>query len=119
MVADGEQLARLIVEERKIHIDDERVCALRKRLELVAQRGVSVRYLQTGLTKRDQMTGQIATVDGADVWRVEHVQIMQIVPVVEVTAVASHRGKRRQCAIKPFDHVGRCDEAEVSRADGR
>ncbi len=67
--------------------------------------------------QRDQVSGQIAAVDGGHVSRVERAQIARVVPIVEVSAEALQAAHRRKRRLEPFDRLVGPDPAEVASAD--
>ena len=66
-----------------------------------------------------QMPGEIATVDGGDVSRLQRLARARVVPVVEVPAVTLEIGHGRQGCLEPIHRVERADPAEIARGHGR
>jgi len=64
------------------------------------------------------MPGEISAVDSRDVRGLEHSQLVQVVPVEEVSVEPSHSLQRPEHFLYAVDHVRARDEAEVGRADG-
>src|SRR5207253_10383694 len=62
-----------------------------------------------------QMPGEIATVDGGDVSRLQRLARARVVPVVEVPAVTLEIGHGRQGCLEPIHRVERADPAELAR----
>ena len=56
---------------------------------------------QARLPQRDQVAGQVAAVHRGDVRRLEHAQVVQVVPVVEVSAEAPHPLERAERQLQP------------------
>src|SRR2546423_1151509 len=71
------------------------------------------------LLQSDQMPGKIAAVDRRDIRWLEHSQLIQVVPVEEVSVKPSHSLQGPEHFLHAIDHIWSRDEAEISRADGR
>ena len=71
------------------------------------------------LPQGDQVAGKVAAVHGRDVGRLQHREVAQVVPVVEVPAEAAQLFERLEDAGEPLDHLPGRDEAEVARAPDR
>ncbi|MCY1303784.1 hypothetical protein D9M70_535090 [compost metagenome] len=72
-----------------------------------------------GIGDHDQVCGQVAAVDRRNVGRMQRLQALCLVPVVEVAPVArqlAHCSERRFHAL---DRLGGAGPAEVARSDGR
>ena len=75
---------------------------------------------EAGLPQRDEVPGEVAAVHRRDVGRLEHAQVAEVVPVVEVPPEAPHAARasgRRAPAGGVISSSG--DEAEVPRAHRR
>ena len=68
---------------------------------------------------RDEMSRQIATVDGGNIFGLERLEIACVVPIVEVTAKARHASHGRKRRFQPFDRLDRANPTEVAGADDR
>src|SRR6267143_5713204 len=64
------------------------------------------------------MTGEIAAVYRGDVGWLKHSQLVQVVPVEEVSVEPSHSLQRPEHSLQAIDHVRPRDETEIGRADG-
>ena len=116
LVADGEELARGVEQEAEVHPEREAVRPVRDRLQACRQPGVPGEA-QARLPDADEMAGEVAAVDRGDVRRLEHAQLVQLVPVEEVAAEAPHPLERLEHPFEPRGHVLERDEAEVVRTD--
>ena len=67
----------------------------------------------------DEVAGQIATVHGRDIARLERTQICCVIPVVEVTAILGHARQCGEGRFEPFDGIVQPDPAEIMRARRR
>ena len=56
---------------------------------------------EAGLPQRDEVAGEVAAVHRGDVRRLEHAQVVQVVPVVEVAAEAAHPLQRAERQLEP------------------
>ena len=119
VVADGEEAALLVVEEREVHRRHERARASRDLEQENRVGGLLHDHRLARGGQRDEMSGEIAGVHRRDVRRIEDAQVGEIVPVHQVPAHLRHLLHRIERVLEPFEHhVGR-DEAEVVRRDGR
>ena len=73
--------------------------------------------LFAGIRDRDEMAGQIAAVDGGNIFGLERLEIASVVPVVEVSAKTRHASHCRKRRFQPFDGLGRANPTEVTGAD--
>jgi hypothetical protein len=94
----------------------ERIGQPRDRLE---PRRRVVLPLAEGAGERDQVRGQVARVDRRYVARFERVQILRVVPVVQVAAEFLHARHRRQRRLDAIERVAQAAPAEVARRDDR
>ena len=122
VITDREQLPLGVVQEAEIHLHGVGVRALRYRpqplrIEIRARR--ILHHLVAGLLERDQMSGKVPAIHRRDVRRLEHPQLVQIVPVEEMSVKTPHPLQRPEHLLHAVDHVRPRDEAEVDRADGR
>ena len=118
LIANGEQLPVAVEQKAKVHLHREVVCALGDGLEPRADL-VLAGHVQTCAPHGNEVTAKIAAVDGGDVGRFEHAQIVQIVPVVEMAPKAAHALEGAQGQLEAPRHVLGGDEAEIARAHGR
>ena len=119
VITDGEELPSTFVEKAEVHLRHEIIRLAREALQPVVQISVYCGKCEAGLAHGDEMTGEITTVHRADVRRIEHAQIGEIVPVVEVAAILPHAGERRERLLEPFGHVGGREQLQVAGADRR
>ena len=118
LIADGEQLPAPVEQEAEVHLHGKVVRAVGDGLETRREiaRG---RHLQTGAPNGNEVATQVAAVDRGDVGRLEHAQIVQIVPVVEMAAKPAHAFEGPQRQLEAPRHVLGGNEAEVARAHRR
>src|SRR5688500_918597 len=93
LIPDREQLSSLVEQKLEIHLQHIEPRALGNRLQSLDLLGRRVRLpgkLVTSLLEREQMSGEVAAGDSRDVRRLEHSEIAEVVPVVEVAAVPTH-----------------------------
>ena len=119
VIPDREQLPLALVEKAEVHLHHEVVRCIRKRQQPIAKRWLSVSHRETGLPHCHQMPRHIAAVDGADVVWLQHTQIGEVVPVVEVSMVPTQASERGERLFQPFRHVGSSDQMQVVGADRR
>ena len=120
VIADGEQLALRIVQEAEIHRHAEGERAIGDRREAAGEGGGQPggrRRGETPLAHREQMAGEIAAVDRRDVRRLEDVQVVEVVPVVEMPAIASQASHGVDGLLQPRGRIARADEAQFVRAE--
>ncbi len=94
-----------------------------RRLRRRSRRGadVSRRLIgnrQAGLPEGDQVAGQVAAVHRGDVRGLEHAQIAEVVPVVEVPAEALEPVERSHRELEAAHHVLDGDEPQIVGAHG-
>ena len=63
------------------------------------------------------MPRNVSAVDRADVGRLEHAEILQLIPVEEVPLVALQGVQRAERTFQPLDELSRREESEIVRAD--
>ena len=63
------------------------------------------------------MAGEIAAVDGGNIFRLERPEIPGVVPIVEVTAEARHASHCRKGRFQPVDGLGCANPTEIAGAD--
>jgi len=61
------------------------------------------------------MARKVSTVYRGDVRRLENAKITDVVPVVEVAAIASHSLERSEHMLESLDHPLQIDEPEIER----
>ena len=118
-MTDREELAFFVVQEAELHLAHVAICGIGHDMQARAQRVVSGSKREARLAQRHQVAGQVAAVHGADVRRIQHVQVGEAVPVVEMSAIPAHGGQRRERAFQSPGHVRGGDQPEVVCADGR
>ena len=120
VISDGEQLSLAVVQKAEIHLDRVGMGALGDCPESLGIRfgaGLILQHLVARLLQSDQMSGEISAVDRRDVRRLQHSQLVQVVPVEEVSVEPSHPLQRPEHFFYAIDHVRSRDEAEIGRAD--
>ncbi len=73
--------------------------------------------LSACLSERDEMAGEVSTIDRGYVFRIERMEVTRIIPVIKVapkTLEAVHSAKRR---FEPLDCGHRTDPPEIVRSD--
>ena len=70
-----------------------------------------------GVGERDEMSGEVAAVDGGHIFGIERAEIARVVPIVEMAAKARHASHRRERRFQPVDGLGRADPTEIPGAD--
>ena len=118
IVADGEQPARLVVEEREVHVPRNRAGARANDGHPAGQRGRFLGELLAGRRERDQVAREVAGIDGRDIRGIEHAQVMQLVPVHQVSPHLRHGIDRIECPFEAIEHLRGRDEPEVVRRNG-
>ena len=73
--------------------------------------------LLAGVGDRDEMTSQIAAVDGGNISGLERLEIAGVIPIVEVAAKARHASHCRKRRFQPFDGLGRANPTEIVGRD--
>jgi hypothetical protein len=71
--------------------------------------------LITSLAQRDQADGEIATVDGRDIARLQRRQGVRIIPVENMTAIGFQPLDRCKCIADTGRQIGTPDETEIMR----
>src|SRR5271170_3478860 len=64
------------------------------------------------------MPRKVAAVYGRDVARIKRTQILSVVPVVKMTAIALQAPHGRECRLQAFNGFHKSCPSEVARADG-
>src|SRR5688500_17278613 len=93
LISDREQLPPFVEQELEIHLQHVRSRALGNCLQSLDLLGGGVGpsdELVAGLLEGKQMSGEVAAVHSGDVRRLEHPQVAEVVPVVEVASVPAH-----------------------------
>ena len=85
---------------------------------------LGVRQRQTaprlaGVGQRDEVSGQIAAIDRGHILRVERMEILRIVPVEEMAAMAGHPMHGRERRLQPLGGVQGADPPQIARAGDR
>src|SRR5207342_3413111 len=70
------------------------------------------------LSERDQMTGEVSTVDRGYVFGIERPEVARVVPVIEVTAETLEAVHGSECRFEPLDCGHRAEPAKIVRSDG-
>ena len=78
-----------------------------------------VDHLATRAREREQVTGEVAAVDGRHVFGFERVEVARVVPVVQVPAIPLETVDRGERRLEALDHLDRADPAEVARGHRR
>src|SRR3972149_4302356 len=72
------------------------------------------------LSERDEMTGEVSTIDGGYVFRVERAQVTRIIPVIEMTTKTLEAVHRAERGFEPLDSGhGAAPAALVRGNDGK
>ena len=119
IVAEGEEAPLFVVEQREIHRHRQCPCSATDFFK--AQRVGALRFHKrlAGRRERDEVSGQIAGVDRRDVRGIEHPQIVEVVPVHQVSAHLGHLLDGLERTLQPLEHLVARDETEVVRRHRR
>ena len=75
--------------------------------------------LPTRLGERQQVSGEIAAVNGRDILGIQRAQIVRIIPVVEMPAKPFHPVERRKARLEAIERVQAADPTELARRHDR
>ena len=70
------------------------------------------------LCERDEMTGEVSTVDRGYVFGIERAEVTRVVPVIEMTTETLESVHRSQRGFEPLDCGNGAEPAEIVRSDG-
>ena len=70
------------------------------------------------LSERDEVTGEVSTVDRGYVFRIERAKVARVIPVIEVTTETLEAVHRSERGFEPFDCGHGAEPAEIMRRDG-
>ena len=103
----GDRACRLTEQQNGIGNPGERLRAEQRAVDDLLAR----------LSERDEVAGEVSTIDRGYVFRIERTEVTRIIPVIEVTPEtleAVHGAERR---FEPLDCVHRADPPEIVRGD--
>ena len=70
------------------------------------------------LSERDEMTGEVSTIDRGHVFRVERAEVTRVIPVIEMTTETLEAVHRAERGFEPLDCGHGAEPAEIVRGDG-
>ena len=70
------------------------------------------------LSERDEMTGEVSTVDRGYVFGIERAEVTRVIPVIEVTTETLEAIHRFERGFEPLDCSHGAEPAEIVRSDG-
>ena len=70
------------------------------------------------LSERDEMTGEVSTVDRGYVFGIERAEVTRVIPVIEVTTETLEAVHRSERSFEPLDCSYGAEPAEIVRSDG-
>ena len=122
MKADREQFSPFVIEKLEIHLQRIRTrtlgnCAQSFRIDFAALG--RKHQLRARLLRRNQVAGEISTVHRRYVGRLQHLQVSQIVPVVEMSPETPHALQRPEHLLHPVDRGFECYEREIVGGNDR
>ena len=102
-------IARASVTEKQDGVGDSR--------EHLRAEQRAVDDLLARLSERDEVTGEVSTIDRGYVLGIKRTEITRIIPVIEVTAETLEAVHRVERGFEPLDGRHRADPAEIVRGD--
>ena len=117
VIANGKEKPLLVVEQGEVH--RHRQCASTPANFRQPRRVRALLFSEcvAGRRERDEMTGEIAGVHRRGVRRIEHAQILQVVPVQQVPTHLGHLLHGIERMLEPLEHLAGGDETQVVRRD--
>ena len=115
-VFPGDRLGAPVVNDRACRLAEEQDGIGNPRERMRAEQR-AVDDLLARLSERDEVTGEVSTVDRGYVFRIERTEVTRIVPVIEVAAEtfeAVHRAERR---FESLDRAHRAEPPEIVRGN--
>ena len=122
VIPDREQLPLLVVQKAEVHLHRVRVRALgdcSQALRVLLGTGFVLHHLEARLLERNQVAGKIAAIHRRDVAWFQYSQLVEIVPVEEVSVKATHSLQRSEDLLHAIDHLRPGDESEIDGAHRR
>src|SRR4029453_2875896 len=107
VVADG--ACRFTEEENGVRNPGEHLRAKQRAVDDVLAR----------LSERDEMTGEVSTVDRGYVFGIERAEVTRVIPVIEVTTETLKAVHRSERGFEPLDCRHGAEPGENVRSDGR
>ena len=104
---------------------DDRACRCAEEEDGVRNPGEHLRAKQRAvddvlarLSERDEMTGEVSTVDRGYVFGIERAEVTRVIPVIEVTTETLEAVHRSERSFEPLDCSHGAEPAEIVRSDG-
>src|SRR5215471_3140091 len=116
-MSPGDRLRASIVNERACRCaeEEDRIRNPRKRLWT---KHWAVDDILARLSERDEMTGEISTVDRGYVLGIERAEVTRVIPVIEVTTETLEAVHRSERGFEPLDCSHGAEPAKIVRRDG-
>jgi hypothetical protein len=117
-VFPGDRLRAPVVGDRACRCAEEED-GIRNPGEHLRAKQRAVDYFSARLSERDEVTGEVSTVDRGNVFGIERPEVTRGIPVIEVapeTLQAVHRPKR---SFEPLNCSDGADPPEIVRGNGR
>src|SRR4051812_43866380 len=80
---------------------------------------LALHHLIARLLESDEMAGEVTAVDCRYVGGLQHTQLVEVVPVEEMTVEPTHALQRTEYPLEPIDHLRACDKPEIGGANRR
>src|SRR5712691_6267977 len=114
----GDRLRASVVDDRACRGADEED-GVRNPGEHLRAKQRAVDDVLARLSERDEVTGEVSTIDRGHVLRVERAEVTRVIPVIEMTTETLKAVHRAERGFEPLDCGQGTEPAEIVRGDGR
>ena len=116
-VFPGDRLRAPVVNDRACRFTDEKD-GIGNPGEYLRAKQRAVDDVLARLSERDEVTGEVSTIDRGYVFRIERAEVTGVIPVIEVTTETFEAVHRSERGFEPLDCGHGAEPAEIVRGDG-